>query len=292
MAAGRSGPHMAQISVTKKIGLRLGIATLLLLVMVAWAMAWENPLQLKPSGYVNDFAGVISQSTRFQLTALCVEVEQKTHAQISVVTVKSLDGMAIEDFSIKLATKWGIGPKQTERGVLILLATEDRKYRFEVGYGLEPILPDGRTGSIGREAVPYLKEGNYDAAILFMTRRVAEIIAQDRGVVLTVGTSAVPPPRSRHGGNDAGWVRIIAWLIIGFLLLIFRFARQQSMRGGYARYGRGRGGWWVGPMLGAGLGGGWGDGRGGGFGGGGGGGGGFGGFGGGSFGGGGASGSW
>lgn len=271
---------MAQFSVTKEIGWRLGIAMLLLLVPLAPSLAWEKPLELKPSGYVNDFAGVIGQSTKFQLTALCTEVNDKTHAQISVVTVKSLEGMPIEDFSIKLATKWGIGPKQTERGVLILLATEDRQDRFEVGYGLEPILPDGRTGSIGREAVPYLKEGNYDAAILFMTRRVAEIIAQDRGVVLTVGTSAVPPPRSRHDGNDAGWVRIIAWLIIGFLLLVFRFARQPSMRGGNARYGRGGGGWWIGPMMG------------GGFGGGGGGGGGFGGFGGGSFGGGGSSGSW
>jgi len=288
MAAGRSGPHMAQFSFTKKLARRLEIATLLLLVPLAPSLAWEKPLELKPSGYVNDFAGVIGQSTKFQLTALCTDVNDKTHAQISVVTVKSLEGLPVEDFSIKLATKWGIGPKQTERGVLILLATEDRKYRFEVGYGLEPILPDGRTGSIGREAVPYLREGNFDAAILFMTRRVAEIIAQDRGVVLTVRTPAVPPPRSRHGGNDSGLVRIVAWLIIGFLLLIFRFARQQSVRGGYARYGRGRGGWWVGPMLGAGLGRGWG----GGFGGGGGGGGGFGGFGGGSFGGGGASGSW
>jgi uncharacterized protein len=279
---------MAQFSFTKKLARRLEIATLLLLVPLAPSLAWEKPLELKPSGYVNDFAGVIGQSTKFQLTALCTDVNDKTHAQISVVTVKSLEGLPVEDFSIKLATKWGIGPKQTERGVLILLATEDRKYRFEVGYGLEPILPDGRTGSIGREAVPYLREGNFDAAILFMTRRVAEIIAQDRGVVLTVRTPAVPPPRSRHGGNDSGLVRIVAWLIIGFLLLIFRFARQQSVRGGYARYGRGRGGWWVGPMLGAGLGRGWG----GGFGGGGGGGGGFGGFGGGSFGGGGASGSW
>jgi uncharacterized protein len=283
---------MAQFSFTKKLARRLEIATLLLLVPLAPSLAWEKPLELKPSGYVNDFAGVIGQSTKFQLTALCTEVNDKTHAQISVVTVKSLEGLPVEDFSIKLATKWGIGPKQTERGVLILLATEDRKYRFEVGYGLEPILPDGRTGSIGREAVPYLREGNFDAAILFMTRRVAEIIAQDRGVVLTVRTPAVPPPRSLHGGNDSGLVRIVAWLIIGFLLLIFRFARQQSVRGGDARYGRGRGGWWVGPMLGAGLGGGWGGGRGGGFGGGGGGGGGFGGFGGGSFGGGGASGSW
>ncbi len=97
MAAGRSGPQMAQISVTKKIVQRLGIAALVLLVPAVWAMAWENPLELKPSGYVNDFAGVIGQTTKFQLTALCVEVEQKAHAQISVVTVKSLEGLAVED---------------------------------------------------------------------------------------------------------------------------------------------------------------------------------------------------
>ncbi len=247
------------------------------------AYAQQGIPQTKPAGYVDDFVGVLSQSARDQLTALCAEVDQKAHAQIAVVTVQSLEGKPIEDYSIALATKWGIGPKQSSSGVLILLAVQDRQDRIEVGYGLEPILPDGKVGSFLREAVPYLKEGNYDAALLLITRRVAEVIAQDRGVSLT-NSPPIPQRRisTRTQRNGPGPVAIIIFLIFIFIVISNLFRRGGPRRGG--------GGWWVGPMMGGMMGGGGGFG-GGGFGGGGGGGG-FGGFGGGSFGGGGASGSW
>src|SRR5580692_5896341 len=140
-------------------------ATLLCCLCISLAAFAQDSLpKTKPAGYVNDFAGVLSQSGRDQLTALCTEVDQKAHAQIAVVAVKSLDGKPIEDYSIALATQWGIGPKQSSTGVLILLAVQDHKDRIEVGYGLEPILPDGKVGGFMREAVPYLQEGNYDTA--------------------------------------------------------------------------------------------------------------------------------
>ena len=269
----------------------VGRAAALLLLCVAslflslGARAQEGLPKTKPTGYVNDFAGVLSQSARAQLEALCTEVDQKAHAQIAVVTVKSLDGKAIEDYSIALATQWGIGPKQSSSGVLILLAAQDRKYRIEVGYGLEPILPDGKVGGIMREAVPYLKESNYDAALLLMTHRVADVIAQDRKVTLTSSTTIPAPRVSRHKqDNGPGPIAIILLLLFIFFLISNVFRRGGGRRGGPG------GGWWIGPMIGGMMGGGGGFG-GGGFGGGGGGGG-FGGFGGGSFGGGGASGSW
>jgi uncharacterized protein len=230
-----------------------------------------------------DTARVLSQSAKDQLTALCTEVDQKAQAQIAVVSVKSLDGRPIEDYSIDLATRLGIGPKKSDRGVLILVATEDHKYWTSVGYGLEPILPDGKVGSFGREAVPYFRQNNYDAALLLLTRRVADVIAADRGVTLT---GAVPPSPAYQTG------RRVPGQIVGLLFAIFIFFLFFRGIGG----GMGRGsGWWIGPMIGASMarggrrGGGFG---GGGFGGGGGGGGGFGGFGGGGFGGGGAGGSW
>ncbi|MGH9714822.1 MAG: TPM domain-containing protein [Candidatus Acidiferrales bacterium] len=244
----------------------------------------KKPEAFKPVGYVNDYANVLSQTARFQLTALCTEVDEKAHAQVTIVTVKSLDGQPIEQYSIDLATRWGIGPKQSSRGVLILLATDDRRYRFEVGYGLESILPDGKTGGFGREAVPYLREGNYEAAVLLMAQRVADVIAQDRGVVLTVGTS-LPPPRDRRAHHNGPPFTLILFVL--FIVFSIWGSIRRGLRGGSGRYRRG-GGMWMGPMFGGG--GGWGGGFGGG--GGGGGGGGFGGFGGGSFGGGGASGSW
>lgn len=109
----------------------------------------EQVKNLKPQGYVNDFAGVLSAAAKEKLTALCAEVEQKTKAQIAIVTVSSLEGEPIEQYSIDLATAWGIGPKQKATGVLILYAPNDRRYRVEVGYGLEGILPDGKVGASG-----------------------------------------------------------------------------------------------------------------------------------------------
>ncbi|HVB59081.1 MAG TPA: TPM domain-containing protein [Candidatus Acidoferrales bacterium] len=244
----------------------------------------QNPAQLKVEGYVSDFGNVLSPSARDQLTALCTEVDRKAGAQIAVVTVKSLGGRPIEDYSIDLATRLGIGPKQSDRGVLILLALDDHRYRIEVGYGLEPILPDGKVGSFGRQAVPYLRANNYDAALLLLTRQVAQVIAADRGVTLTGAPAPAPP--SDDGGN--GWPGGQIFLLFFAIFMVYSILRGMGQGRG-SRFNRyGGAGWWIGPLIGGGFRGGGGN-WGGGFGGGGGG---FGGFGGGSFGGGGASGSW
>src|SRR6201987_3478038 len=102
---------------------------LTLLLLVSSVAHAEKPEQLKPQGYVSDFAGVLSPGGKAQITALCGEVEQKTHAQIAVVTVKTLDGQPIEDFANTLFEKWGIGPKKSGHGVLILIVVDDRKSR-------------------------------------------------------------------------------------------------------------------------------------------------------------------
>ena len=266
---------------------RAAVCLTLLLFLSAVAHA-EKTDQLKPQGYVNDFAGVLSPSAKSQLTALCTEVDQKAKAQIAVVTVKSLDGQPVEDFTLDLATKWGVGPKQSASGVMILFATEDRKSRVEVGYGLEPILPDGKVGGFLREAVPMLRDNDYDGALSLVTRRIADVIAADRGVTL----SGAPLPARRAPPQDTGW-SIGQILLLLFIIFVVYWFMKGSSGGGRSNYTRGGGsGWWIGPMIGSGMGGGRGGWGGGGFGGGGGGGGGFGGFGGGSFGGGGASGSW
>lgn len=243
--------------------------------------------QAKAAGYVTDLAGVLSQSGRDKLTALCTEVDQKAQAQIAVVTIKSLNGSPLEDYSIDLATRLGVGPKGSDRGVLILLVVDDHQYRFEVGYGLEGILPDGKVGGFGREAVPYLRANDYDGAVYLMTRRVADVIAADRGVTLT---GSPPAPAENYEPFP-----LAIPIILFFLVLLFiSFAIRGASRAGYRGRGAGIGNaLWIAAMLaGSGRrgGGGWSGGfGGGGFGGGGGG---FGGFGGGGFGGGGASGSW
>src|SRR3984893_3339266 len=113
---------------------------------------------------------------------MCQQLDEKAHAQIAVVTINSLDGSDIVSYSVDLYQKWGIGTKGKDRGVLILLAVQDHRYWTTVGYGLEPILPDGKVGGFGREAVPLLKQNDFNGALSLMTMRVADTIAQDAGI--------------------------------------------------------------------------------------------------------------
>jgi uncharacterized protein len=256
-----------------------------LLVLAWFGLAWGERVQdlPAPTNYVNDFAGVLSPGTLASLNALCAQVDRVAHAQIAVVTVKSLDGEPIENFATALEDKWKVGKKGTDRGLLLILAANDRKYRIEVGYGLEGILPDGRVGDIGRAMVPYLRQNDYDGAVTMAVRQIAQIIAADAGVTLNTGPRPAYAPAPQARPLTLGEVLVLGVIL---LLVIFFLARVG---------GSGLLGFLIGMFLGGGGGGGWGGrGGGGGWGGGGGdgGGGGFGGFGGGSSGGGGASGSW
>src|SRR4029077_13706383 len=255
------------------------VALYVLWLVAAAPTLAENPKNIRPAGYVTDLAGVIAADTKARLEALCHEVEEKTGAQIAVVTVHFLEGDSVENFAVDLYKQLGVGSKSDNRGVLLLVAPEEHKYRVEVGYGLEPVINDARAGDAGRAMAPWLRQEDYSAAIEAATWMLAKDIADDRGVTLTGQPPARRQPRETRRSSPIGF-----WAILFLFWIIFSIARAGRGR-------RGGGGWWIGPMLG-GMMGGW---RGGGFGGSSGGysgGGGFGGFGGGSSGGGGASGSW
>jgi uncharacterized protein len=275
--------------ISAKLYAALSYLAVLWILLVPASRIYAEPIaSLRPQNYVNDFAGVLDASTQAHLNALCQEVDQKAHAQIAVVTVKSVDGEDVVTYAVALYQKWGIGKKGSDRGVLILLATNDHKYWTAVGYGLEGILPDGKVGGFGREMVPILRSGNYPAAVTLLTTRVASVIAQDAGVTLD-NQPRVAAQQHQPAPGGAGAV----FLVLFILFIVFSILRAIFRGGGP----RGGSGFWSGllwGMLFSNLGGGRGGYGGGGFGGGGfgGGGGGFGGFGGGSTGGGGAGGSW
>jgi uncharacterized protein len=229
----------------------------------------------RPTNYVSDFAGVLSPQTVQGLNALCAQVDRQAHAQIAVVTIKTLDGEPIESFTTALEDKWKVGAKGTDRGIILLFAIQDRKRRIETGYGLEAILPDGKVGTIGRSIEPALKAGNYDAAISSMVVQISQVIATDAGVNLQAAPRRAPQTRPVHTLSPGqAIVGIVIFLVVAFLLV--RFAPSGTL------------GFLLGMFLGGGFGGGGGGGRGGDDDSGGG----FGGFGGGGSGGGGASGDW
>ncbi|HTQ96066.1 MAG TPA: TPM domain-containing protein [Candidatus Acidoferrum sp.] len=258
---------------------------LLVLAAVSFADDFKN---FKPTGYVTDRAGIISAQTKTQLEALCLELQQKTGSQMAIVTVKSLDGNDIESYAVDLYKQLGIGSKKEDNGVLLLVAPNDRRYRVEVGYGIEPIINDARAGDAGRTMAPYLRQGDYSSGIAAAAWQLAKYIADDKGVTLT-GAPELRPIRQHEDHSNIG-----IWIFLGIILLIFLMSRSGGSGSNISRGGGGGSGWWIGPVIGGGWGGSRGGGSWGGGGGGswGGGGGGFGGFGGGSSGGGGASGSW
>jgi uncharacterized protein len=270
----RSTP--VQFSRMKSAG---NIARLAIVLVVLTAGLQAEPIaQLHPSNYVSDFAGVLDANTMAQLDDVCQQIDSKAHAQIAVATIKSLDDADVVSYAVELYQKWGIGSKGTDRGVLILVVVQDHKYWTTVGYGLEPILPDGKVGGFGREAVPLLRQNDYNAAVSLMVLRVADVIAQDAGVQLTGAGAAPPPARRENPGGGPSALKIVIFIVIGIIVLVTPPLRRLLFW--FLVFGGGRGGGYGGGGFGGGGFGGGGDG------------GGFGGFGGGSTGGGGAGGSW
>ncbi|MGA9304137.1 MAG: TPM domain-containing protein [Candidatus Sulfotelmatobacter sp.] len=252
----------------------LGVALVLALALAAQA---EPVSQLKATDYVNDFAHVLDQSSIARMDDICRQIDEKAHAKIAVVTIHSLDGSDIESYAVALFQQWGLGTKSTNRGILILYAIDDHRDRIEVGYGLEPILPDAKTGDFAREAVPLMRAGQYGQGLLLVTSRVAKVIADDAGVQLTnLQPAPIEHDNQRSRGMSVGGVILLIIVILIILFTPLRSLLFWMLFSGMFGGGGSRGGGWGG----------------GGFGGGGGGGG-FGGFGGGGMsGGGGSSGSW
>jgi uncharacterized protein len=204
-----------------------------------------------PTGYVNDFAGVLSPSTKYNLENLCTQVDRQAHAQIAVVTVKTIDGdESIEEFATALEDKWKVGAKGTDRGVLMLFVMTPRRGRIEVGYGLEGILNDAKVGDIGRSMVPAASQGDYNTAIPLGVRQIAQIIATDAGVTLNL-TQPVHQYHRQQAPVQLSLTEVILGggvilLILFFLVktgntgLIF-FLLGNLMGGGGGGFGGGRG---------------------------------------------------
>lgn len=235
----------------------------------------------KLTGRVVDDAHLLQPAEIAALDAKLAGLEAQSQRQIVVVTVPSLGGDEIEDYSIKLARAWGIGDKQRNDGLVLLIAPNEHKIRIEVGYGLEGIVTDAVSFLIIRhDLTPRFKAGDYAGGInAAVDALIAQLRLPDAEAKAVADKAKAQMVREQAPRFDAGSV---VFVIIFLLFFVLPFLRLLG--GGGRRYG---GGVWIMPM--GGFGGGWGGGCGSDWGGGGGGG--FSG-GGGGFGGGGASGGW
>ena len=224
-------------------------------------------------GFVTDEARVLSAAEHARLTSVIEGLRARTGAEIAVVTVPTTAPLDDFDYAMRLAEAWKPGHEKTDTGVVFLVATQDRKLRVLVGYGLEGILPDGLVGEIqDREIVPEFRAGRLGPGIVRGVEALATRI--ERGLD---GQEQPPAPRAK--GGVPAWVVLLVIVVVVAMMLYEARSGPRGLRGGRR---------WGPPVV---WPGGFG-GRRGGFGGFGGGGGGFGGFGGGSFGGGGAGRSW
>ena len=125
-----------------------------------------NP-RIRDGNWVTDMTGTLRADTIAQLNSTISEFERTTGGEMAVVVIKSLDGLSIEETAVKLFELWGIGKKDKDNGLLLLWSTGDRRVRLEVGYGLEGVLPDGKTGAIlDAYVIPKFKEGQFDEGLL------------------------------------------------------------------------------------------------------------------------------
>ncbi len=182
---------------------------------------------------VTDNANLISSSTESSINQYLTAVEEKTGAQIAVLTVKSLQGTTIEDYSIQVADSWKLGQAGSDNGVLLLIALSEKKIRIEVGYGLEGTLTDMKSGYIIRSIIqPAFKAGNFDAGIANAVEAIGGIIA---GTV-QISDSQVrssQPSRSSSGGA----FNFIAFFVILAISAAFRRRRRGGSFGSALLWG-------------------------------------------------------
>ena len=271
---------------------RLAFCPWLILLVLTGPAAAGAPALPSPTGPVMDLAGVLDAGTQQQVTRLIREVQERTTAEIAILTVPSTAPLTIEEYSVAIFDRWKIGKRGQDNGLLFLVAVRDRRLWITTGYGLEGMLPDGKIGEIrDRYIVPHFRAGRYAEGILRGTEALASVILAQGGEGTQGRQPAVRPARRQ----DAFWSGSAGILLGIFLLLVLFSAGLSAMdRRTYvqARGRRGRGGFWGPFSFGAGSGGAFGGWSGGGWSGGGFSSGGFGGFGGGSTGGGGAGGGW
>lgn len=218
------------------------LAILIVLSFPATAFCIDFPPP-QSNFFVNDFADVIDKTTEDDLQGAAVKLQEQTGAQVVVVTIDSLNDKTIEEYAYGLYNEWGIGQKSKNNGVLLLVAIVERESRIEVGYGLEGILPDSKTGRIQDQyMVPYFKDNDYTTGIAGGTLAVMQQVYSEYGIKIEINDII---PGSEYypntGGNiNYGW--IIPLLI--FLLFDWIFLKGSISRGllFLAFFGGGRGG--------------------------------------------------
>ena len=183
----------------QELAWRLMLAGMLLGLANQPAMA--QPLPVQPRDHVVDLANVVREDAERELIRYLLELEQKTGAQMIVLTVNSTGGVPIEEFAHRTAERWQLGQRGKDNGVLMVVAVHDGKFRIEVGYGLEHVLPDGLCGRVLRDIMaPHFRRGDYTGGIREATLILANRVANASGATIS-GLPARDLPAATESGS-------------------------------------------------------------------------------------------
>lgn len=222
------------------------------------AVALSVPTPPPGNTYVVDSGNMLSQTEVGQINDMGTRLKKATTAELAVLTINSLDGENIDEYGLKVLRTWGLGQKDKNNGMLLLISKEDRRVRIEVGYGLEGALNDAKAGQLlDSYAIPYFKDGEMAKGIVNTYIAMAGVVAKEYNVKLEGTENAINKSTDADGDDDLLFYG--AFLII---LLVFLWYADKS---GWSRgSGGGSGGGFGGGFGGGGSGGGFGGGSGGG----------------------------
>jgi len=172
----------------KKI-LSLSIVALLVLCGSVWALDVPTP-----TGHVNDLADVLSPKEEAQLEKKLVEWKESTSNEFAILIIPSLEGEVPEEYSLKVAETWGVGDKQKDNGIFMLIAIGDRKFRLEIGEGLEGVLPDGKAGLLINDVLPpFFRQKKFYQGIDEVSTKVIAIVGGEYTVDEATKKVNLPP---------------------------------------------------------------------------------------------------
>jgi len=199
------------------------IGLIIAIYMVIGAVVWAQP-QIPPvptgSIYVQDYAGVLSGESKAKINKLGAKIAGQTKAQVVVVTMNSLKGGSIQDYSLALLRQWQIGDKVLNNGVLLLVVVGDRTSRVEVGYGLEGALNDAKVGYIQDQyLIPYFERGEYHQGIWDGYKAIMRVVSTEYGLAAPQDTKVAV----KEVGASTWWDGLPWWMqavvVVGFFLL-------------------------------------------------------------------------
>ena len=179
--------------------------------------------------YVNDYTNTLKESEIKDIVSIGKELEDKTGAQATAVIIDSTDGIPIENYAIDLFRTWGIGQKNKDNGLLILIAIKDRKWRVEVGRGLEGAIPDALSNRVMESiAKPNFKNGDYGKGLTESYSTFADYIAKEYNAKLTKSLNVKLPNNQKETSNSNDYT--ILGIVIAFILIDIIFNKSRICR--------------------------------------------------------------